>query len=379
MTNAPKNSNNLIFMIGLTGSGKSRLKGVLNNEFPINDDKQPEPIDDKPKVVVSVDDVFEEDPESIKIFHRLYTKYFGTKQCSDINKLTEEIPINEYLDFLFPEKENTFKITKQCVWDQIHRRYCPVKNTENISFSKFASAIYFALRVNRLDRKYDESIQKSVQEGKNVIIETNGESVNSIAEWYMDVEKSTQESCPQYNHTENIPCRAEGDAIDLTKDFQHYNKIVCFLRRDICETIKDLKKRALEKVCEFITKNDNNNEEKTGPIPRLPEIDDEILVDKMKGINGTYKAFKEDINGDEYKSKDVRVYHNIKDIGIQKVNDLPDSLYETTEIQCNNPKTTGGRKSKRRKSKRRKSKRRKSKQRKSKRRRLTKSKKRLSP
>jgi hypothetical protein len=368
MTNAPNvapnNSKNLIFMIGLTGSGKSFLKKELvKEEFPIQ------------SKFVSVDDVFEEDPESIKIFHRLYTKYFGTDQCSDINKLTEVIPINEYLDFLFPEKE-TFEITKDCVWDQIHRRYCPGENVTEISFSKFASAIYFALRVKRLDSDYDKSIQNSVTGGKNVIIETNGESVNSIAEWYMKVEQSTQERCPQYNHTENIPCRAEGAAIDLKEKLKEYNKIVCFLRRDICDTIDGLKERALKDVCDFITKNnvkENNNEKKTGPIPRLPEIDNYILKDKMKGINGTYKAFID--NKETYELKEVRVYHNKKDIGIELDEGLPKILYKNTEIQCNNPNTTtGGRKSKRRKSKRRKSK-----QRKSKRRRLTKSKKRLSP
>jgi hypothetical protein len=340
MTDAPKP--NLIFMIGLTGSGKSRLKKELVKEFPIQ------------SKFVSVDDVFEYNPESIEIFHELYKGHFGTEHCSDINKLTEEKPINTYLNILFPDpKENKknkedYSITRDCVLSQISYRY-PEEKTENISFSKFASAIYFALRVKSLNREYDESIQNSVKEGKNVIIETNGESVDSITAWY-------QGESQLNNNTEKNPCRAEGGAIDLKTELKEYNKIVCFLRRDICDTVKDLKNRALEKVCDFIKKNDNNNEEKTGPIPRLPEIDNESLQIKMEKINGTYKAFKEDINGDKYKLDDVRVYVN--KTHIEKVNNLPRSLYETTEIQCNNPKTTGGRKSKRRKSKRRKSKRR---------------------
>lgn len=90
----------------------------------------------------------------------------------------------------------------------------------------------------------------------------------------------------------------------------------------------------------------------------------------MKKINKTYKAFKDDREKNGDKSVEVRVYNNITGAEIEQVNGLPDSLYKNTEIKCNDPKTTGGRKSKRRKSKRRKSK-----QRKSKRRRLTKSKK----
>lgn len=359
MTDAPKP--NLIFMIGLTGSGKSRLKDVLVNEFPINDDKQPEPIDDKqpePKVVVSVDDVFEEDSKSKEIFYELYKGHFGTDQCSNIDKLTEKIKIEDKLNILFPENKNTFEITKKCVLSQISYRYGieEINEKTEISFSKFASAIYFALRVKRLDRKYDESIRDSVNNGKNVIIETNGESADSITAWYQGESKSN-------NNTETNPCKAEGDAIDLKEKLKEYNKIVCFLRRDICDTIDGLKKRALKDVCKFI----NNKEEFS--IPRLPEIEDKILVEKMKKINDTYKAFKEDREKNSDKSVEVRVYNNIKDAEIEqfKVNDLPISLYKNTEIKC---ETTGGRKSKRRKSKRRKSK-----QRKSKRRKLTKSKK----
>ena len=118
-----KTGPNLIFMAGLTGSGKSGLKEVLLEELTKID---PERID--PKIMVSVDDIFENDDESIAIFHKLYSFHFG-ESCNNINKLSEEIRITRYLSRLFG-MESFRTITSKCVLNQIHRRYCPGKKLQ---------------------------------------------------------------------------------------------------------------------------------------------------------------------------------------------------------------------------------------------------------
>ena len=80
---------NLIFMVGLTGSGKSHLKTILFKEFNI-----------KKNPPVSVDDIFEKDEESISIFHKLYTFHFG-KDCTDDSKLSENISFFTVILYVF--------------------------------------------------------------------------------------------------------------------------------------------------------------------------------------------------------------------------------------------------------------------------------------
>ena len=307
---------NLIFMVGLTGSGKSHLKTILFKEFNINN-----------KPPVSVDDIFEKDEESISIFHKLYTFHFG-KDCEDDSKLSENIRITRYLSRLLGMGQ--YSITIDCVLNQIHKRYCPDKNT--IPFSQFASAVYFALREKRLDHLYDEKINESVGNNKNIIIETNGENVNGIITWYMGGEEQSLEHCPQYN--KDLKCKSKNPAINLKQQLSKYNKTVCFLKRDICPTLKSIKDRILGNICTFI-------EKKRGPVPRIPEIDRSSFTKKIDGINTTYTKFKE--NPGNYGFNNVRVYENngnaISDVT------LPDMLYKpTTEKTCDK----GGRRTKRR-------------------------------
>lgn len=335
---------NLIFMAGLTGSGKSGLKKVLLDEFE-NIDKE---------IKVSVDDIFENDKESIAIFHKLYSFHFG-ESCNNINKLSEEIRITRYLSRLFG-MESFRTITSKCVLNQIHRRYCPGKK-KTIPFSQFASAIYFALRERRLDHEYDESIKNYVKgkenenenENEDVIIETNGENVNGIITWYMEGKKQPYQICPEYDAT--LPCKSKQKPIDLKTELKKkkYNITVCFLKRDVCPTINSLQERALKDVCNFIS-------EPKAPVPRLPEIDNDSLQRKMKGINETYTTLKNSKN--EYGQIVVRVFYNPeqnKDTnGIIELTDanIPETIYPDLEISC----SRGGRKTKRRKTKRRKTK-----------------------
>ena len=381
MGNQSKNQNkpNLIFMAGLTGSGKSGLKEVLLKEFEKNID---------PEIMVSVDDIFEKDHESIAIFHKLYSFHFGESygkvkkpvspekiilSDDDKKRLTKDmsnsIDVDTYLNELFTGIETYLKgsftkindetrITSDCVMNQIRGRYskpdpdtnsCPDISNISIPFSQFASAIYFALRKKRLDHKYDVSIQNYVNGKKDVIIETNGENVDSIVGWWYEKPKTNGDEKPKttcgYDPVLAETCESQ-ITIDLKTELKEYNKTVCFLKREICPTIKSIQDRALKDICEFIRK-------PKAPVPRLPEIDNKSLQEKMKGINKTYTTLK---NPETNYDTIVRVFYNPEKKeqseqteqtkGIQELEvSGTENIYDITTISC---KKEGGRKTKRR-------------------------------
>jgi anion-transporting ArsA/GET3 family ATPase len=197
-----------------------------------------------------------------------------------------------------------------------------------------------------------------VEENKHVIIETNGENVNGIITWYMEGKKQPYQICPEYDAA--LPCKSKQKPIDLKTEFKEkeYNKTVCFLKRDVCPTINSLQDRALKDVCKFI-------DEPQAPVPRLPEIDNDSLQRKMKGINETYTTLKKDLK--KYGLNNVRVFYNPEKTeqteqteqtnGIIELtgDDITGNIYPDLKITC----SRGGRKTKRRKTKlRRKTKRR---------------------
>lgn len=195
-TNAIRNLQNnkqrkLIFLVGPTGSGKSKLKDTIISDFPIGNNNY-----------ISVDDFFEEDSKSKDIFYKLYKHHFNVVNNNDnninifIKCISQKINYKNYLNEIKTELGEA-GIT-DCVIPQIEKRYRSKKKI--LPFSQFTSAVYFALREKYLNKKFDELIKICIDSNKDIIIESNGEHINSIIGWYQKTKDKEEVTTDSHGH-----------------------------------------------------------------------------------------------------------------------------------------------------------------------------------
>lgn len=299
----------LIFLVGPTGSGKSKLKETI-----IKDLEYLGNID-----CISVDDIFEKDGKSKDIFYKLYEYHFIKNYYSrDENvlaiindpmkaddekytllstvyeKFKEQInlPINynNYLGIINTALERAD--IKNCVIPQIGKRYG--LNNDELPFSHFTSAVYFALREKYLNKKFDERINYCIDNKKDIIIESNGEHINSIIGWYQKTNVT--------DSYDNDECKTP--SLDLRDEInEKYEKHVYFLYRPLNEVKKSMISRAFINMNNFLNDKDKYN------IPRLPEIEDDILKEKFQKICSVYDEINEHKN--TYGITTLNVYNNL--------------------------------------------------------------------
>lgn len=281
----------LIFLVGPTGSGKSKLKETIKNGLDIGNEN-----------CISVDDIFETDNISKEIFHKLYEHHFNKiKKFIDINNIDYfKTCISQNIDYesyLYKINEELIKagITNDCVIQQIQKRYHPEKNS--IPFSQFTSAVYFALREKYLNDRFDIVIEECIKLKKDIIIESNGEHINSIIGWYQEPINENTKNNKEYEHCKT-PLR------DLREDINKncYEKHVYFLYRPVDEIKNSMISRAFVNMIKFL------NDKKINNIPRLPEIDDGILNEKFNKICSVYNEINN--NQKKYDITTLIVYNN---------------------------------------------------------------------
>ena len=324
----------LIFLVGPTGSGKSKLKDTIINDFPIGNNNY-----------ISVDDFFEEDSNSKDIFYKLYKYHFNNIDFNNndnnddnndnkkfIKCISQNIYYNDYLEIIKTELGKA-DIT-DCVIPQIKKRY-GLKNGI-IPFSQFTSAVYFALREKYLNKKFDELIKDCIDRNKDIIIESNGEHINSIIGWYQETKDKEEVTADDFH------CKTP--SLDLRdKINKKYKKNVYFLYRPVDEIKKSMISRAFINMNNFLNNKDEYN------IPRLPEIEDDILKEKIQKICLVYDEINE--KKDTYGITTLNVYNNLYEAGIV-IDSAPDHCCcDNEDNPCTDGpcKNNGGRGKKRKK------------------------------
>jgi tRNA A37 threonylcarbamoyladenosine biosynthesis protein TsaE len=268
----------LIVLVGMTGSGKSILKEKVITDI-LQEDTTINPY-------VSVDDVFEKNKDTKKVCYAIYSSLKGNSDKFDTEHINTNIDVNEYLKII----EGTNTIKKDCVLSQLKIKYPhDLKNKHRISISKFISAVYFAFRRNGLDKEYDESIEQAINNKKNIIIESNGETPESIRSWWTNMNTNTEDDNDCYKPSN----------VNVSNALRGYEKHIVFISNEQpCDIIDSIRSRLLNNIDEFLKDKDNNG------APRLPEIDIVTINEKMDGIRQTFDYFNNNKDG-------IHIHHYI--------------------------------------------------------------------
>ena len=306
----------LIVLVGMTGSGKSILKEKVITDI-LKEDSNINPY-------VSVDDVFEQNQDAKQVCYAIYNNLKDKSDKFDTNHINTNINVDIYLTII--EKTNTIK--KDCVLSQLEYRYeYNPKNQNEISISKFISAVYFAFRRNGLDKQYDTRIQQAINNKKNIIIESNGETPESITSWWTNMNTNTEDDNDRYKPSN----------VNVSNDLTGYEKHIVFIsNKQPCNIIDSIQSRLLNKIDEFLKDKDNNG------APRLPEIDFDTIRNKMSGISGTFDYFFNNRDG-------IKIHHYINKPAANNEKVTVDNLEEqkgklvnpyVNKLSCKKP--TGG-------------------------------------
>ena len=309
----------LIVLVGMTGSGKTILKDkviidILRNDTNINP-------------YVSVDDVFEQNEDAKTVCYAIYSFLKGKSDKFYKKHINTNINVDTYLKII----EKTKTIDKNCVLSQLKFKYqYDPKKQHIISISKFISAVYFAFRRNGLDKEYDKSIQDAIKVKRNIIIESNGETPESIASWW---------NSPTNTKQDNTKCYKPSN-VNVSNDLTGYEKHIVFISNEQpCNIIYSIQSRLLNNIDEFL-------KYKNKGAPRLPEIDIVTINEKMDGIRQTFDYFNNNRDG-------ILIYHYINKPAANNkkvtVDNLEKQKQKQTQTQLTNPydnvsctKPTGG-------------------------------------
>ena len=276
-----KKQRKLIFLVGPTGSGKSKLKETIIQDLKNIGNEN----------YISVDDFFEKDSNSKDIFHTIYHHHFNVVNSNDNNNIknfikyiSQKINYKNYLGIINTQLENAD--IKNCVIPQIEKRY-GLNNDNELPFSQFTSAVYFALREKYLNKKFDKLIETCINSNKDIIIESNGEHINSIIGWYKKTEDKKEVIADSHDKDH---CKSPSlNLRDKVKE-KKYEKYVCFLYKPVDEIKESVISRAFKNMNNFLKSKEDNN------IPRLPEIEDDILKEKFQKICDVYKKIKDELS-----------------------------------------------------------------------------------
>ena len=290
----------LIVLVGMTGSGKSILKERVITDI-LKEDSNINPY-------VSVDDVFEQNEDAKKVCHAIYSFLKGKFDKFYKKHINTNINVDTYLKII----ENTKTIDKNCVLSQLKFKYqYDPKQQHIISISKFISAVYFAFRRNGLDKQYDKSIEQAINDKRNIIIESNGETPGSIRSWWTNMNTNTEDDNDCYKPSNvNVSTRLNG-----------YEKHIVFISNEQpCNIIDSIQSRLLNKIDEFLKTKANNG------APRLPEIDIDTINDKMSGISKTFNNFI------SKKDDDIKIHHYINKPAANNEKVTVDNLVKQSEL-----------------------------------------------
>ena len=130
---------------------------------------------------------------------------------------------------------------------------------------------------------FDELIKTCIDSNKDIIIESNGEHINSIIGWYQKTEDKEEVIADSHDKDHcKTPSLDLRDKINEKK----YEKHVYFLYRPVYKIKESMISRAFKNMNNFLKNKEDNN------IPRLPEIDDKILDEKIQKICKVYNEIK---------------------------------------------------------------------------------------
>ena len=249
-----KENKNLIFLVGPTGSGKSRFKKKLMNTLngTVNE-------------CISVDDFFEKDEIAKQIFSTFYRSYFNEDKDYR-TKINANINTNEYLPRIMESISDNQINNRLTDLDNIRSDLEKLKTETEIPFSQFVSNIYFILRKNHLNKLFNQSICESLNNKSHTIIETTGENINSITGWFTGENKNEAIECDKIE--------------ELHLNETQYDITVYFLYRDQEDLKTAMENRFIENLTDFLS--DNSNQEKK--IPRLPDITENKITENIEKL-----------------------------------------------------------------------------------------------
>ena len=263
---------NLIFLVGPTGSGKSRFKKKLMNTLngTVNE-------------CISVDDFFEKDEIAKQIFSTFYTSYFNDDTDYQ-TKINANINANEYLPTIIKSISDDKIKNRLTNLQKIQSDLENLKTETKIPFSQFVSKIYFILRKNHLNKLFNQSICESLKNNSHTIIETTGENINSITGWFTDENENKSEKINQSSDCKNIE--------DLYLNKRQYDITVYFLYRAQEDLTKAMENRFIENLTDFLSDNSNQEEK----IPRLPDITKNKITENIEKLCALFHDTKENFN-----------------------------------------------------------------------------------